>query len=125
MAAFEVGLGLVVLVEQTLAGLNRLVNSLGEILALLILAKKLFAHEEHSNAEAVALYVFVVAVAGADFLAILNGVAAEGHSRTIAVTVINLVFGQALLNNLDDLRLGKELVRSALNVFFGKGLGAL
>ena len=124
LVAFEVGLGLVALVEQTFAGLYRLVYGLGEILALFILAKELLADKEHSNAEAVAFYVFVVAVARADFFAILNGVAAQGHSRAVPVTVIYLVFSQALLNYLDNFRLGKEFVGSALNVFLGKGLGA-
>ena len=74
--ALEIGLGLVVLVEQTLAGLNRLVDGLDKVLALFVLAKELLAHEEHSNAETVALNVLVVTVAGANLLAILYGVAA-------------------------------------------------
>jgi|GEM_PF-4235366 hypothetical protein len=31
-------------------------------------------------------------VAGTDLLAILHGIAAQGHSRTVAVSVLDLVF---------------------------------
>lgn len=75
LGALEIGLGLVVLVKQTLAGLYRLVDGLDKVLALFILAKELLAHEEHSNAKPVALDVFVVPVTRANLLTILNGVA--------------------------------------------------
>ena len=76
LGALEVGLRLVVLVEQAFAWLDRLIDGLDEILTLLVLAKELLANEEHSNAETVALDVLMMAIAGADLLAILNGIAA-------------------------------------------------
>jgi len=59
----------------------------------------------------------VVPVAGADLFAILYGIAAQGHSRAVAVTVVNLVFGQPLLYHLDYFRLREKFVRSALHIF--------
>jgi hypothetical protein len=125
LPALEIGLGLVVLVKQTLAGFHRLVDGLDKVLTLFVLAKELLAHEEHSNAETVALDIFVMPVAGADFLAILNGVAAQGHSRTVPVTMIDLVLGQPLLYHLHNFRFREKFVRPPLHVLFRKGLGAL
>jgi hypothetical protein len=64
-------------------------------------------------------------VAGAYLLAVLNGIAAQGHSRTIAVSVVNLVFGQPLLNHLHHFLFREKLVGAAFHVFFGKVLGSL
>ena len=123
--ALEIGLGLIILVKQTLARLHRLVNGLNNVLALFILAKELLADEEHSNAEAVALDVLVVPVTGANLLAILYGIAAQGHSRTIPIPVINLVLGQPLLYQFDNFRLREKFVWPALHVLLGKCLGTL
>ena len=120
MGALEISLGLVVLVEKAFAGLYRLVDGLDKVLTLLILAKKLFAHEEHSNAETVALDILVMAVAGANLLTILDGIAAEGHSRAVTITVIDLVLGQSLLHQLHYFLFRKEFVRSALDVLLRK-----
>ena len=70
------GLGEVFPSEEFRAFRYRLVYCLGKGLSGLILAKKLFAHKEHSYTEPVASDVLVVPVARADFLAILNGIAA-------------------------------------------------
>jgi hypothetical protein len=59
-------------------------------------------------------------VARADLLAILHGIAAQGHSRTVAVAVLDLVFRKTALNLRDYFRLGKELVRSPLYVALGE-----
>jgi hypothetical protein len=64
------------ILKQLLPHGYRLVYRLAELLSSLILAKKLFAHEKHSYAEAVALDVLVVPFARADLLAILDGIAA-------------------------------------------------
>ena len=61
--------------EQFRTYWNRFPHSLFEIFSGLILAKKLFAHKEHSDAKPVALNVLVMALAGTNFLAILNGIA--------------------------------------------------
>ena len=118
LGSFEVGLGLVILVKQAFSRLNRLIYSLDKVLALFILAKKLFAYEEHSNTEPVPFDVLVVPVTGAYLLAVLYGIAAQGHSRAVAVTVVNLVFGQPLLYHLDYFRLREKFVWPALNIFF-------
>ena len=125
LAALEVGLGLVVLVKEALAGGHGLVNGLGKVLALLVLAEELLADEKHSNAEAVALDVLVMAVAGANLLAVLNGIAAQGHSRAVAVAVLYLIFSQALLHHFDHFRLREKFVRAALDVFFREVFGPL
>ena len=59
-----------------MASRHSLIDGLSELLALLVLAKKLFAHKKHSYAEAVALNVLVVPLTGTDLLAILDGIAA-------------------------------------------------
>ena len=53
-----------------------IVDGLLEVLSCFILAKKLLAHKKHSNAEAVTLYVLVMPLARADFLAVLDRIAA-------------------------------------------------
>jgi hypothetical protein len=58
--------------------------------------------------------------AGADLLAILNGIAAQRHSRTVSVAVNSFIFSQALLYLVDDLRFREELIWATLNVPFGK-----
>ena len=125
LGAFVVSLGFVLLVKQAFPGLNRFVNGLDKVLALFILTKKLFAYEEHSNAKAVPLDVFVVPVAGAYLLAVLDGIAAEGHSRAIAVAVVHLVFSQPLLYHLNYFLLREKFVGPTLHIFFRKGLGTL
>jgi len=67
----------------------------------------------------------MVPVAGAYLFAVLDGIAAEGHSRAITIALVDLVLGQPLLYNLDYFLLWKKFVRSTLHVFFGKGLGPL
>ena len=54
----------------------------------------------------------------ADLLAILHGITAEGHSRTVAVAVYHLVFGKALLDLRNHFRFGKKLVCAAFDVAF-------
>ena len=110
-----VNLGLVLL-EQPSARSHHLVNGLDELLAGLVFAKKLFAHEEHSYTEAVPLDVIVVPVTRADFLAILDGIAAQGHSRAVPIAVKPLVLPQAQLDLLDDLGFREELVWPAGHV---------
>ena len=63
-----------------------------------MLAKKLFAYKEHSNTEAISINVLVVTIAGTDLLAILYGIATEGHSGAVAVPLAYFVFCQAYLN---------------------------
>ena len=105
-------------VEQLLAQGDSLVDGLVEGLARFVLAKKLFAYEKHSYAEAVALDILVVPLAGADLLAVLNWIAAERHSRTVAIARGSLVLAKTFLDLGDDLFLREEPVRSALNVPF-------
>ncbi len=62
--------------EETFAGFGHLSQSASGFLVLFVLAKKLFADKEHSYTKAIAGDVLVMAVAGADLLAILNGIAA-------------------------------------------------
>ena len=63
--------------EQLLTGRHGLAYRLVDLgFILFVLAKKLFAHEEHSYTEAVALNVLVMPLAGAYLLAILHGIAA-------------------------------------------------
>jgi|TARA_B100000959_G_scaffold278601_1_gene337246 hypothetical protein len=57
-------------------------------------------------------------VAGANLLAILHGIAAQGHSRTVAVAVLDLVFGKPALDLCDHFRFGKELIRTPRHVAF-------
>ena len=62
--------------EQLLTGRHRVADRLLELpFILLVLAKKLFAHEEQSYTEAVPLDVLVVPLAWAYLLAILHGIA--------------------------------------------------
>ena len=95
---------------------NCLAYRLVDLFSLRVLAKKLFAHEEQSYTEAVALDVLVMPLAGANLLAILNGIAAQRHSGTVAVAVVLLVPSQSLLNDADDVRLREELVGPAGHV---------
>ena len=80
-------------VEQLLAHGDSLVDGLVERLARFVLAKKLFANEKHSYAEAVALDILVVPLAWADLLAVLNWIAAEWHSWAVSVALLDLVLG--------------------------------
>ena len=96
--------------KQFLSNGNGFVNCLGESLSRFVLAKKLFANEEHSYAEAIAGDVFVMPLAGADFLAILNGIATQRHSRAIAISLLFFVFAEAFLDFLDHFRHRKEFV---------------
>jgi len=64
-------------------------------------------------------------VARADLLAILHGIAAQGHSRTVPVTVLDLVFGQPALNLRHHFGLGKELIRTPLYIAFRELDGSL
>ena len=104
------------MLEQALPRLDRLIYRLDKLLALLVLAKKLFADEEHSNAEAVSLYVLVMPIAGADLLAILDRIAAEGHSGAVTVSVFYLILCQTDLYQLYDIGLREEPVGATLYV---------
>jgi len=55
-------------------------------------------------------------VARTDLLAILHGIAAQGHSRTVAVAVFHLVFCQAVLNFRNHFWLREKFVRSPLYI---------
>jgi len=112
-------LGFVVL-KQTFTRLNSLADGLLELLPLLVLAKKLFAHEEHSYTEAVAGDVLVMPVAGAYLLTILDRIARERHSGAVPVAVLYLVLGQPILDNLDYFRVREKLVRPSLHIFLRK-----
>ena len=89
--------------EEVLAFRHRLINGLGYLFPGLVLAKKLFAHEKHSYTEAIPGDVLMVPVAGADLLAILNWIAAQRHSGTVAIAIKPLVVRQPLLHHLDNL----------------------
>ncbi len=87
-------LGLRVGGEKGLAERSDVAEGAGSDLPrLFIAAKKLFAHKEHSDAVAVSRDVFMMPLAGADLLAILHGIAAEGHSGTEQVAVFDQVLG--------------------------------
>ena len=90
------------LLKQVMPLGHRLVDSLGYLFPGLVLAKKLFAHEKHSYTEAIPGDILVVPVTGADLLAILNGIAAQGHSGTVPVAVKPLVVRKPLLDHLDN-----------------------
>jgi hypothetical protein len=125
-SAFDVELPFAAsLFEKLLAQRHGFVNGLAELLASLVLAKKLFAHEKHSYTKAVALYVLVMSLARANLLAVLNGIAAQGHSRAVAVTVLPFVLAQAFLYDLDRLRLWKELVRPFFYILLREPYGSL
>ena len=64
------------ILEQLLARRDSFAYGLIDLSVLRVFAKKLFAHEKHSYAEAVALDVLVVPFAWANLLAILDGIAA-------------------------------------------------
>jgi hypothetical protein len=55
-------------------------------------------------------------LAGANLLAILNGIAAQRHSRAVSITCDAFVFSQPFLYLGHDLGFRKELVRAALNI---------
>ena len=97
----------------------------GDLARLFVAAKKLFAHKEHSDAVAVAGDVLVMPLAGADLLAILHGIAAEGHSGAKEMAVLHQVLGQSPLYLLDDFRLGEEAVGPPLDVALGHAFGPL
>ena len=111
--------------EQPLPFRDRILDGLVEFVADLVLAKKLFAYEEHSYTEAVSLDILVMPLAGAYLLAILHGIATEGHSGAIPVAVVLLVLAQALLHDPDDLGVRKELIRATLHVALREPHGAL
>ena len=102
--------------EQLFTDGNGLTNSLVDFLTGLELAKKLFAHKEHSYAEAIALDVLMVPLTRAYFLTILYGIATKRHSRAVAIAGNPLILGQALLDHSDYVRFGKELIWSLLDV---------
>ena len=102
--------------EQLLADGNCLTNGLVDFLTVLELAKKLFAHKEHSYAEAITLDVLMVSLTRTYFLAILYRIATKRHSRAVAIAGNPLIFRQALLDHPDYIRFGKELIRSLLDV---------
>ncbi|MCS5538222.1 MAG: hypothetical protein NZ770_08950, partial [Candidatus Poseidoniaceae archaeon] len=104
--------------EQLLAKRNSNVDSLIKSLACFIFAKKLFANEEHSNTKPVSHYILVMPLARADLLAILNGIATQRHSRTVAIALKAFILSQALLDLFHNLRFRKELVGAALDVPF-------
>jgi hypothetical protein len=62
----------------------------------------------------------VVPVARANLLAILNWIAAQRHSRTVTVAILDLIFGEPLLNDLDHLWFREKLVRSPGDIFLGE-----
>ena len=87
--------------EKALSQRCHLSQSAGRYLSrLLVAAKKLFAHEEHSYAEAITGDVLVMPFAGADLLAILHGIAAEGHSGAVEAAVVDEVLGEPLLDDV-------------------------
>jgi hypothetical protein len=55
-------------------------------------------------------------LAGANFLAVLNGIATQRHSRTVSIACYALVLSQPFLYLGHDLGFRKELVRAALNI---------
>ena len=99
---------------------NGLTYSLVDFLTGLVLAKKLFAHKEHSYTKAIALNVLVVSLTRTYFLAILYRIATQRHSRAVAIARNPLVLAQALLDYPDHVRFGKELIRSPLDVPLGE-----
>ena len=87
-------LGLRLFREEALAQGRDLAQGAGSDLPrLFVTAKKLFAHKKHSYAVAVAGDVLVMPLAGADLLAILHGIAAEGHSGAEQAAVFHQVLG--------------------------------
>ena len=64
-------------------------------------------------------------VTRADLLAILHGITAEGHSRTVAVAVRHLVFGKALLDLCNHFRFWEKLVGTAFDIAFRELDGSL
>jgi hypothetical protein len=67
----------------------------------------------------------VMPFAGADLLAILHGIAAEGHSGAIEVALVHEVLGQPPLDLLYVLPQGEETVGPSLHVALGHALGPL
>jgi len=55
-------------------------------------------------------------VAGADLLAILHGIAAQGHSRAVTVAVFDLVLGKPALHFSYHFWFGEKLVRATFRV---------
>ncbi|MCL0101520.1 hypothetical protein M1O29_00330 [Dehalococcoidia bacterium] len=100
------GLGFVcsLIGKQVLVEIDDLTQSALRHGSLFVAAKKLFAYEKHSYAESITFYVFVVPIAGANLLAVLHGIAAEGHSRAISVPMVNFVLSESLLHDIYDLR---------------------
>jgi len=56
-------------------------------------------------------------IAWADLLTILNWIAAERHSRTVAVAMRNFVFSKALLYHFNHFCFREKYVFSPRNVF--------
>ena len=117
-----VSLGEVLPFEELRAFRYRFVYRLGKGHSGLMFAKKLFADKKHSYTEPVAGYVLVVSDTWADFLAILNGIATQGHSGTVSISMIDLVICQPLLDLQHHFWLWKELVRSPGGVPFREAL---
>ena len=111
--------------KKLLADRHSLGDRLIDLPTLLVLAKKLFAYEEHSYTEPIALNVLMMPLAWTDLLAILNWIAAERHSGTVAIAVLGLVLTQSFLDDPDHLRLREELVRPTLHVPLREFYGAL
>jgi hypothetical protein len=111
--------------EEALSQRGHLSQGAGGYLPrLLVPAKKLFAHEEHSYTEAIASNVLVVPLAGADLLAILHGIAADGHSGAVEAAVVDQVLGQPSLYDVHRLGEGEEVVGPPLDVALGHAPGA-
>lgn len=89
----------------------------------LISAKILFADEEHSDAEAIAGDILVVALAGANLFAILIRIAGERHSGAVEPAVGDQILGQAPLHLVYDLTEGKEMIVPLLDVELGHAAG--
>lgn len=104
--------------KQGLALGHSVVDCLLDVVTAFVLAKELLANEKHSYAEAVSGNVFVVAVARADLLAILNWIAAQRHSRAVSIAELPFVLGETMLDNIDDVDLRKEFVLPALYILF-------
>jgi hypothetical protein len=64
-------------------------------------------------------------LARANLFAILNEVAAQGHSRAVAVAVLLLVFAQTLLDDLHHFFHWKEFVWPFLDVSLREAHGTL
>ena len=112
--------------EEALSQGCHLSQSAGRYLpGLLVPAKKLFADEEHSYTIAIAGDVLVMPFAGADLLAILHGIAAEGHSGAVEAAVVDQVLGEPSLDAVYHVGGGEEAVGPPLDVALGHVPGPL